>query len=106
VADNSGRPVQYINNSYQSKEEPARRIADKDRIKEGLVCVLKTTTDKIEQRRRSAAITRKVRILRMHNLIKKVPKTHRYVLTSQGFKIITALLAARCADAEKLIAAA
>jgi hypothetical protein len=66
----------------------------------------KTTTDRKEQRRRSAAVTRKVRILRMHNLIKKVPKTHRYVLTSQGFKIITALLAARCADAEKLIAAA
>lgn len=66
----------------------------------------KTTTDRKEQRRRSAAVTRKVRILRMHNLIKKVPKTHRYVLTAQGFKIITTLLAARCADAEKLIAAA
>jgi hypothetical protein len=36
MADNSGRPVQYINNSSQSKEEIARRIAEKDRgLKKG-----------------------------------------------------------------------
>jgi hypothetical protein len=65
-----------------------------------------TTIDKKEQRKRSAAVTRKLRILRLHGLIKKVPKTHRYVLTSNGFQIITALLAARSADAQKLIDAA
>jgi hypothetical protein len=65
-----------------------------------------TTADKKEQRKRSASVTRKLRILRMHGLIKKVSKTNRYVLTSNGFQIITALLAARSADVQKLIAAA
>jgi hypothetical protein len=65
-----------------------------------------TTTDKKDQLKRSAAVTRKLRILRTHGLIKKVSKTHRYVLTSQGFQIVTALLAARSADVQKLIAAA
>ncbi len=66
----------------------------------------KTTTDKKEQRKRSAAVTRKLRMLRAHGLIKKVPKTHRYVLTVQGFEIITTLMAARSADVRKLLSAA
>lgn len=64
------------------------------------------TSDKKEQLKRSAAVTRKLRILRLHGLIKKVPKTHRYVLTTHGGQTITALLAARSADVQKLIAAA
>jgi len=64
------------------------------------------TTDYKEQLKRSSSVTRKLRILRTHGLIKKVPKTHRYVLTSHGVQIITALLAARSADVQKLIAAA
>jgi hypothetical protein len=57
---------------------------------------------KAEDRRRSAAITRKLRLLRAHHLIKKVPKTHRYVVTSSGRKVITALLAARDANTDFL----
>ncbi len=64
------------------------------------------TKDIKEQRRRSAAITRKLRQLRAHGLIKKVPKTHRYVLTERGREIITSLLAARSATAEMLMKAA
>src|SRR5207248_542079 len=37
-----------------------------------------------EQRRQSAAITRQLRLLRAHGLIRKVQKTHRYVLTQNG----------------------
>jgi hypothetical protein len=55
-----------------------------------------------EQRRRAAAITRKLRLLRGHGVLKKVSGTHRYVLTAKGREIITALLAARQADVEKL----
>jgi hypothetical protein len=55
-----------------------------------------------EVRRQSSAITRKLRLLRAHGLITKVPKTHRYILTAQGAIAITALLAARHADAAKL----
>jgi hypothetical protein len=41
-------------------------------------------------------------MLRAHGLIKKVPKTHRYVLTDQGRTTIIALLAAQKADTKKL----
>jgi hypothetical protein len=66
----------------------------------------KPTEDPKEQKRRSAAVTRKLRLLRSHGLIKKVPRTHRYVLTDRGRQTITTLLAARCADAHTLLKAA
>ena len=55
-----------------------------------------------EARRQAAAITRKLRLLRGHGLIRKVPKTHRYMLTKRGQSAIAALLAARHANIEKL----
>jgi hypothetical protein len=58
--------------------------------------------DPTEHRRRSAAVTRKLRLLRAHGLIHKIPKTHRYVVSEQGRGAITALLAARDASAEEL----
>jgi hypothetical protein len=45
-----------------------------------------------QKRRRSAAVSRKLRILRAHGLIHKVPKTHRYHITSPGRLAITAIL--------------
>lgn len=65
-----------------------------------------TTPDPTQQKRQSAATTRKLRLLHSHGLIKKVPRNHRYVLTERGREIITTLLAARCADAETLLKAA
>jgi hypothetical protein len=47
-----------------------------------------------EKRRRSAAVTRKLRLLRAHGLIQKVPHTHRYQVTSPGRLAITAILTA------------
>jgi hypothetical protein len=58
-----------------------------------------------ERRRRSAAITRQLRLLRAHGIIKKVPKSHRYQVTEKGRVALTALLAARQADTLKLTAA-
>ena len=55
-----------------------------------------------DRRKRSAAITRKLALLRAHGLIRKIAGTHRYVLTSQGRRISTALLAARRADIDQL----
>ena len=66
----------------------------------------KETADKAEVRRRSAAVGRKLRLLRVHGLIKKVPKTHRYHVSDQGRLAITALLAAAEANATMLAAAA
>ncbi len=54
----------------------------------------KQPTDEAEQRRQSAAVTRKLRLLRAHGLIHKVPKTHRYQLSPHGRDVINALLAA------------
>lgn len=51
--------------------------------------------DAAAQRRQSGVITRKLRLLRAHGLIHKVPKTHRYQLSPHGREIINALLAAR-----------
>ena len=49
-----------------------------------------------EQRRRYAArVTRKLRMLRAHGIIRKVNKTHRYLLTKRGRQIVTAILQCR-----------
>jgi hypothetical protein len=64
------------------------------------------TQDKQKQHRQMAAVGRRLRLLRAHGLIAKVPKTHRYIVTEKGRNIITALLAARNASTEKLTALA
>jgi hypothetical protein len=58
-----------------------------------------------EQRRQSAAITRQLRLLQAHDLIKKQANSHRYQLTEEGQHAITTVLAACRANAAKLIAA-
>jgi hypothetical protein len=55
-----------------------------------------------EQKRRAAAITRKIRLLRAHGLVRKVSGTHRYMVSQKGRRIITALMSARQADVQQL----
>jgi hypothetical protein len=62
--------------------------------------------DKRRERQQMAAVGRKLRLLRGHGLIAKVSKTHRYVVTEKGRRIITALLTARQASTHKLTALA
>lgn len=45
-----------------------------------------------EKRRMASRITRKIRMLRSHGIIRKVPKSHKYVFTKKGNKIIAAIL--------------
>ena len=45
-----------------------------------------------ERRRRSAAISRKLRLLRAHGLVQKVQRTHRYHVTAPGRAILIAVL--------------
>lgn len=59
-----------------------------------------------EARRQSSKITRRLRMLRAHGLIKKVPHSHRYQVTNRGRQTVTALLAARNAGSKKLLQAA
>jgi hypothetical protein len=49
---------------------------------------------KVEQRKRSAAISRKLRLLRAHGLIRKRSRSHRYDLTRSGRFILNAILLA------------
>jgi hypothetical protein len=62
--------------------------------------------DPAEHRRRSGQITRRIRMLRAHGLIHKVPHTHRYMVSAKGRQATAALHAAREADIEKLTKAA
>lgn len=59
-----------------------------------------------ERKRRSAAVTRKLRLLRAHRIIKKVPRSHRYQLTDQGRTIVAVVNAVRQANAKQLLTAA
>lgn len=60
-------------------------------------------TDPKEARRRSARVTRQLRMLRAHGLIVKVTHTHRYQLTDGGRLAITALLTARHTPVNQLL---
>lgn len=56
-----------------------------------------------ERKRHAAKITRRLRLLRGHGLIRKVPHTHRYQLTRKGERITTAILAAKQASSKQLM---
>jgi len=57
-----------------------------------------------DQRRKLAAkISRQLRILRAHGVIRKVPKSHRYHLAKAGTTITAALFAARNATLKQLL---
>ncbi|MCI0407236.1 MAG: hypothetical protein L0191_01515 [Acidobacteria bacterium] len=58
--------------------------------------------DPLLRRRHSARITRKIRLLRAHGLIRKLGKSHRYVLTAKGHDIIPAILAAQRVSLQQL----
>ena len=62
----------------------------------------KSACTRAEQKRQAAAVSRKLRLLRAHRLIRKVPRTHRYQLTQAGRIVVTALIAARNANAQQL----
>jgi len=62
--------------------------------------------DPAEEKRRSAQVTRWLRLLRAHGLLAKIPKTHRYQVTEKGRTTINALLAARRANTKQLLEAA
>jgi len=55
-----------------------------------------------QRRRRSAAISRKLRLLRAHGLIQKVPRTHRYHVTDTGRAILIAVLTSARTSVQQL----
>jgi hypothetical protein len=55
-----------------------------------------------EKRSRAGKVTRLLRLLRAHGVLKKIPKTHRYQLTDKGREVVVALNAAKHAGTKKL----
>ena len=51
-----------------------------------------------EEKRRAAVISRKLRLLRAHGLIHKIPRTHRYKVNPEMRVVLTTVLAARNAS--------
>jgi hypothetical protein len=62
--------------------------------------------DQATHRRQAARVTRLLGLLRAHGLIKKIPRTHRYLLTTNGTAAIPALLGANNAPLKQLAGAA
>jgi hypothetical protein len=62
--------------------------------------------DNDQRRRQSAAVTRRLALLRAHGVVVRVAKTHRYHLSAGGRRIVTALAAAYASDVNRLTEAA
>jgi hypothetical protein len=62
--------------------------------------------DEVEAKQQSSAVTRMFRLLREHGVIRKVPSTHRYLVTEKGRELIVGLMAAHDANPLKSLAAA
>ncbi|MGQ0640438.1 MAG: hypothetical protein ACT4P6_06655, partial [Gemmatimonadaceae bacterium] len=59
--------------------------------------------DAVLRRRQSGQVTRRIRLLRAHGLLKKIPRTHRYQVSAKGRVSITARLTARAANTRRLL---
>ncbi|MCL5280418.1 MAG: hypothetical protein M1376_10985 [Planctomycetes bacterium] len=62
----------------------------------------KAGDDRQEQRRAAARVTRLLRLLRAHGLVRKISGTHRYRLTPKGREITTAVLRYQSATLQQL----
>lgn len=105
----SPRKVRALNPLASDDMALLRAISDPKWMVNGLrnrdlVAVLYPTAsaDPAERRRRSARVTRLLRLLRGHSLLHKVPHTHRYQVPAQARTTILALLAAADANPDKL----
>jgi hypothetical protein len=56
-----------------------------------------------EQKRLSGKTSRRLRLLRAHGLIRKIPRANRHQLTEKGRKVVAVVLAASSANTEQLM---
>jgi hypothetical protein len=61
--------------------------------------------DRADRRRRSARVSRLIGLLRAHGLVKKIPRTQRYQITTFAQQCLPAIVAAREATLQQLTAA-
>src|SRR5262249_49777176 len=67
-------------------------------------CSSPPKSDTKQSRRESGRITRRLRLLRAHGLIRKVSGTRYYRVTTQGQRVMTAALKLRDAEVNRLAA--
>lgn len=60
-------------------------------------------TDPNHQRRLSARVSRLLALLRAHRLIRRLPRSHRYVLTTKGRSVAAAILAIQSSQVKQLL---
>jgi hypothetical protein len=61
------------------------------------------SNDPLQNKRDSGKVSRRLRMLRAHGIIKKVPRTHRYLLTQKGIELISAVKTINNAKVSDLI---
>jgi len=113
-SEESGRPTRYVRGLNPLAELDAAMltaISDPRWMVQGLrnrdlVAALYPTpsADPSERRRRSARVTRLLRLLRGHGLLDKIPGSHRYQVGAEARARIQALLACRNANPDQLLA--
>jgi hypothetical protein len=112
VFQDGKRRARALNPLTGSDGELLRALGNGDFLLQGFrnrdlrIALHGATADATERHKHSAAITRRLALLHAHGLIVKIPKTHRYQLSAQGKRIVTALLAAHAANVSQLAAAA
>ena len=119
--DRVSRPL-----SYHGRQVRARRIGDpndlallaavargefatagfRNRDLRGLLYPAHSDSPPDHHRRLSARVSRQLRLLRAHALIRKIPRSHRYQLTQHGRLLAAALFAARQSTIAKLVGSA
>jgi hypothetical protein len=107
-----GRPVRALNLLAEADRQLLQTVGQGEFLLNGFrnrdvraVLYAQAAADATEAKRRSAAVTRHLRLLRAHGLIHKVSGTHRYQVSPLGRKLLTALISARAASTAKLQAA-
>ena len=107
----SGRKVRGLNPLEATDAALLRAISDPKWMINGirnrdLVAALypTPTTDSMERRKRTARVTRLIRLLRAHGLLQKIAKTHCYQVSAESQTIILAVMAAHATESRKLMA--
>jgi hypothetical protein len=106
-----GRRTRALNPLTGADGQLLRTVARGDFLVQGFrnrdlrVALFGATADETVQRRQASSVTRQLRLLRAHGLILKVQKTHRYQISAQGRRVLSALLSAQAADTNRLAAA-
>jgi hypothetical protein len=105
----TGRPVRALRLWNEEEVALLKAVGDGEFVVNGfrngniVQKLYSQTTDPKERKRRSARMSRKLRILRAHGVIKKTNNTYRYQVTEKGRILIAAVIASLQANVSALV---